>query len=125
MLPKLSYRTFLNSDCLEDCNRVVSNTLHMGDKILSTSKHNLYCTPCMISLQLFTAVINTLTIVYMVKPSKIFSRTRGPMIWKIGMQHLGLKLYKLFVNDGPGWTLTYCGARSNLDANWFEWGKLL
>ena len=35
------------------------------------------------------------------------------MILKLGMQHLGLKLNKVYINDDPGLTCT------------FEWGKLL
>ena len=49
------------------------------------------------------------------KPLKIFSRTKSPMILKLGMQHLGLKLCKNFINAGPGLTLTYFTERSNLD----------
>ena len=29
------------------------------------------------------------------------------MILKLGMQHQGLKLYKVYINDDPGLTLTY------------------
>ena len=47
------------------------------------------------------------------------------MIVKLGMQHQGLKLYKVYVNDAPGLTLTYFTARSNWAACTFEWGKLL
>ena len=44
---------------------------------------------------------------------KIFSRTRSPMILKLGMYHWGLKLYKVYINDDPGLTLTYFTTRSN------------
>ena len=54
-----------------------------------------------------------------------FSRTRNPIILKHGMQHQGLKLYKVYINDDPGLTLTYFTARSNWVAYTFEWGKLL
>ena len=47
------------------------------------------------------------------------------MILKLGMQHQGLKLYKVYINDDPGLTLTYFSARSNLVAYMLEWGKLL
>ena len=47
------------------------------------------------------------------------------MILKLGMQHQGLKLYKIYVNDDPGLTLTYFTARSNLVVYAFELGKLL
>ena len=29
------------------------------------------------------------------------------MIFKLGMFHLGLKLYKVYINDDPGLTLAY------------------
>ena len=54
------------------------------------------------------------------------------MILKLGLQHQGLKLYKICINDDPGLTnddpgltLTYFTARSNLVAYMFEWGKVL
>ena len=47
------------------------------------------------------------------------------MILKLGMQHQGLKLFKVYINDDPGSTLSYFMARSNLVAYAFEWGKLL
>ena len=36
-----------------------------------------------------------------------------PMILKLGMQHQGLKLYKVYINDDPGLTLIYNTTRSN------------
>ena len=45
------------------------------------------------------------------------------MILKLGMQHWGLKLYKLYINDDPGLTLTYFMARSNLVPYAFVWEK--
>ena len=53
------------------------------------------------------------------------SRTRSPIILKHSIQHQGLKLYKVYINDDPGLTLTYFMARSNLVSYTFEWGKLL
>ena len=47
------------------------------------------------------------------------------MIFKLGMYQLGLKLYKVYINDDPALTLTYFTARSNWVACTFEWGKLL
>ena len=47
------------------------------------------------------------------------------MILKLGMYHLGIKLYKVYLNDDPGLTLTYFTARSNWVTCTFEWGKLL
>ena len=35
------------------------------------------------------------------------------MILKLGMYNWGLKLYKVYINDDPGLTLTYFMARSN------------
>ena len=47
------------------------------------------------------------------------------MILELGMWHWGLKLYKVYINDDPGLTLTYFTARSNLVTCTFERGKLL
>ena len=47
------------------------------------------------------------------------------MILKVGMYYRGLKLYKVYINDDPGMTLTYFTARSNWAAYSFEWEKLL
>ena len=46
------------------------------------------------------------------------------MILKLGMKHQELKLYKVYINDDPGLTLTYFTARSNWVTCRFEWGKL-
>ena len=40
------------------------------------------------------------------------------MIPKPGMQHEGLKLFKVGINDDRGLTLTYFTARSKLEARW-------
>ena len=45
------------------------------------------------------------------------------MILKLGMSHLGLKLYKVCITDDPGLTLTYFRARSNLVPYAFVWEK--
>ena len=45
------------------------------------------------------------------------------MILKLGMQHQELQVYKKYINDDPGLTLTYATARSNWVAYTFEWGK--
>ena len=34
------------------------------------------------------------------------------MILKLGMKHLGMELYKVYINHDPGMTLTYFTARS-------------
>ena len=47
------------------------------------------------------------------------------MILKLGMKYWGLKLYKVYINDDPGLTLTCFTARSNLVICTFERGKLL
>ena len=36
-----------------------------------------------------------------------FSRTRRPMILKLGMKHKGEELYKVYINHDLGMTLTY------------------
>ena len=38
------------------------------------------------------------------------------MILKLGMQHWGLEVCKVYINDDPGMTLSYFTARSNLAA---------
>ena len=43
------------------------------------------------------------------------------MILKLDMQHRGLMVYKVYINDDPGLILTYFMARSNLAAYAFEW----
>ena len=45
------------------------------------------------------------------------------MILKLGMQHRGLKLYKVCIKSDPGLTLTYFTARSNLVPYAFVWEK--
>ena len=45
------------------------------------------------------------------KTLKIFSRTRRPMILKLGMKHQGEELYKVYINHDLGMTLTYFMAR--------------
>ena len=49
------------------------------------------------------------------RPSKIFSKTGGPIFMKLGMQHRGLLLIIVYINDDPGVTLTYFTPRSNLE----------
>ena len=46
------------------------------------------------------------------------------MILKLGMQHRGLKLYKVYINSDPGLTLTYFTARSSLVPYAFVWEKV-
>ena len=41
-----------------------------------------------------------------------FSRTRRPMILKLGMKHRAIELYKVYINHDPGMTLTNFMARS-------------
>ena len=42
------------------------------------------------------------------KPLRIFfSRTRRPMILNLGMKHQAMELYKVYINHGPGMTLTF------------------
>ena len=41
-----------------------------------------------------------------------FSRTRRPMILKLGIKHQPMELYKVYINRDPWVTLTYFTARS-------------
>ena len=41
-----------------------------------------------------------------------FSRTRRPLILKLGMKHQAIELYKVYINPDPGMTLTYFMAKS-------------
>ena len=45
------------------------------------------------------------------KTLKIY-RTRRPMIFKLGMKHQGMEVYKICINHDPGMTLTFFTARS-------------
>ena len=54
------------------------------------------------------------TPIYGKNPSKIFSRTGGPISTKLGILHRGLMSIIVCSNDDPGVTLTYFTARSNL-----------
>ena len=45
------------------------------------------------------------------------------MTLKLGMQHWVLEYYQVCCNDGPGLTLTYFTARSNLVPYAFVWEK--
>ena len=47
------------------------------------------------------------------------------MILKLGMQHSGFEVFKMYMNDDPGMTLTYFTAISNMAAYVFKWEKLL
>ena len=46
------------------------------------------------------------------------------MILKLGMKHLEMELYKVYINHDAEMTLTYFTARSNYVAHAFEWGKI-
>ena len=46
------------------------------------------------------------------------------MILKLGMNHQGEELYKVYINYGHGMTVTYFTARSTYLAHAFKWGKL-
>ena len=48
------------------------------------------------------------------KPLKIFfSSTRRPMISKLGMKHQAMELFKVYINHGPGMTLTFFYGKVN------------
>ena len=54
-----------------------------------------------------------------------FSRTRRPMILKLGMKHQAMELYKVYINHVSGMTLTFFTARSTYKAaHALEWEKL-
>ena len=64
--------------------------------------------------------------IYGKNPSKIFfSRTGGPISKKVGVKHLWLKYYNVYINHDPVMTLTQFMARSTWVDHAFEWGKLL
>ena len=46
------------------------------------------------------------------------------MILKLGVKHLGMELYKVYINHDPWMTLTYFTARSTQATHAFEWGKV-
>ena len=47
------------------------------------------------------------------------------MILKLGMKHLGMELYKVYIYHDPEMTLTFFRARSTSVNYAFEWGKLV
>ena len=63
--------------------------------------------------------------IYGKNPSKIFSRTGGPISTKLGMKQRWLKHYNVCINHDLVMTLTYFTTRATKVANAFEWGKLL
>ena len=46
------------------------------------------------------------------------------MILKLGVKHLGMELYKVYINHDPGMTLTYFTARSAWVSHALEWEKI-
>ena len=60
----------------------------------------------------------------MVKTFKNLLKNQKSYDLETCMQHQGLKLYKVYINDDPGLTMTYFMARSNWAAYTFELGKL-
>ena len=46
------------------------------------------------------------------------------MILKLGVKHLGMELYKVYINHDPGMTLTYFTARSISVSHAFEGEKI-
>ena len=45
------------------------------------------------------------------------------MTLKLGMKHLGMELYKIYINHDPGMTLTYF-TQGQCRTHAFEWGKI-
>ena len=46
------------------------------------------------------------------------------MISKLGVKHLGMELYKVYINHDPGMTLTYFTAKVNLGLPCIGMGKI-
>ena len=64
--------------------------------------------------------------IYGKNPSKIFfSGTGGPISKNLGVKHLWLKYYNVYINHDPVMTLTQFMARSTWVDHAFKWGKLL
>ena len=64
--------------------------------------------------------------IYGKNPSKIFfSGTGGPISKKLGVKHLWLKYYNVYINHDPVMTLAQFMARSTWVDHAFKWGKLL
>ena len=57
--------------------------------------------------------------------SKIFSRFGGQISKKLGVKHLWLKYYNVYINHDPVMTLTQFMARSTWVDHAFKWGNLL
>ena len=62
--------------------------------------------------------------IYGINPSKI-SGTGKPISKKLGVKHLWLKYYNVYINHDPVVTSTQFMARSTWVDHAFEWGKLL
>ena len=62
--------------------------------------------------------------IYGKNASKIFPRTGGPISKKLGVKHLWLKYYNVYINHGHVMTLTQFMARSAWVDHAFKWGKL-
>ena len=64
--------------------------------------------------------------IYGKNPSKIFfSRTGGPISKKLGVKHLWLKYYNVYINHDPLMTLTQFMARSTWVDHALKWGNVL
>ena len=64
--------------------------------------------------------------IYGKNPSKIFfSGTGGLISKKLGVKHLWLKYYNVYINHDPVMTSTQFMARSTWVDHAFKWGKLL
>ena len=62
--------------------------------------------------------------IYSKNPSNIFSGTTRPISTKLGMKHLGLQYYIVFINHDSVMTLTYFTARSRLPSMHWNGCKL-
>ena len=46
------------------------------------------------------------------------------MILKLSLKHLGIELYKVYINHDPGMTLTYFTVRSTKVSHALKWEKI-
>ena len=63
--------------------------------------------------------------IYGKNPSKIYLETNGLISMNLGVEHLWLKYYNVYINHDPVMTLTQYMARSKRAAHAFEWEKVL
>ena len=63
--------------------------------------------------------------IYGKNPSKIFFSVTGrPFSTKLGMKHLSLKYYNVYINHDPAMTFTYFTTRPSFETLAFTWEKV-